>query len=226
MKASLANLFFYQIDMEFLTEELEQYIENHTTPETELLQRLNRETHAHVIQPRMLSGHFQGRVLSTFSHMIRPRNILEIGTYTGYSAICMAEGLQEGGKLYTIDINEELEDMVRRYFSEAGVSDQVEYIIGDATTVIPNLQVKFDLVFIDADKINYSNYFELVIDKVVKGGFIVADNVLWSGKVVNSGKIDKDTQALMDFNSKVNNDSRVENVLFPVRDGLMVMRKI
>lgn len=211
--------------MDFLNEELQKYIEDHTAPESELLKQLNRETHAHVMMPRMLSGHVQGRVLATFSQMIKPRNVLEIGTYTGYSAICMAEGLSEGGKLYTIDINEELEEMVREYFDKAKVADKIEYLIGDATEIIPGLQVPFDLVFIDADKINYSNYFDLIIDKVVKGGFIVADNVLWSGKVVGQEKADKDTQALLDFNRKVHNDIRVENVLFPVRDGLMVMRK-
>ncbi|GAA0893839.1 O-methyltransferase [Fulvivirga kasyanovii] len=212
--------------MDFLSEELQRYVEEHTTPETELLQKLNRETHAKVMKPRMLSGHLQGRILSTFSHMIKPENILEIGTYTGYSAICMAEGLRDGGKLYTLDINEELETMVRSYFKEAGVEDKIDYRIGNALDIIPGLNVMFDLVFIDADKVNYSNYFDLVIDKVNAGGFIVADNVLWSGKVVNEGKTDKDTQVMLDFNSRMHNDERVENVLFPVRDGLMVMRKL
>lgn len=211
--------------MDFLSEELQQYIEEHTEQESPLLQRLNRDTHAHIMMPRMLSGHLQGRVLATFSQMIRPLNILEIGTYTGYSALCLAEGLRPEGKLYTIDINEELEEMVRNYFEEAGVADRVEYIIGNAADVVPGLNGPFDLVFIDADKINYSKYFDLAIDKVVPGGFIVADNVLWSGKIVNTKKTDKDTQALLDFNDKVHNDKRVENVLFPVRDGLMVMRK-
>ena len=212
--------------MDFLSEELQRYVEEHTTPETELLQKLNRETHAKVMKPRMLSGHLQGRILSIFSHMIKPENILEIGTYTGYSAICMAEGLRDGGKLYTLDINEELEAMVRSYFKEAGVEDKIDYRIGNALDIIPGLNVMFDLVFIDADKVNYSNYFDLVIDKVNAGGFIVADNVLWSGKVVNEGKTDKDTQVMLDFNSRMHNDERVENVLFPVRDGLMVMRKL
>lgn len=210
--------------MEFLPEKLEQYVEQHTTAESELLQRLNRETHANVMMPRMLSGHVQGRVLSMLSHMIKPKNILEIGTYTGYSAICLAEGLAKEGKLYTIDINEELEEMVRGYFEEAGLLGKIEYLIGNAMEIIPNLKVMYDLVFIDADKINYSNYFDLVIENVKQGGYIIADNVLWSGKVVGE-KIDKDTKAIMDFNDKVHNDSRVENVLFPVRDGLMVLRK-
>lgn len=210
--------------MEFLPEKLEQYVEQHTAAESELLQRLNRETHANVMMPRMLSGHVQGRVLSMLSHMIKPKNILEIGTYTGYSAICLAEGLAKEGKLYTIDINEELEEMVRGYFEEAGLSEKIEYLIGNAMEIIPNLKVMYDLVFIDADKINYSNYFDLVIENVKQGGYIIADNVLWSGKVVGE-KIDKDTKAIMDFNDKVHNDSRVDNVLFPVRDGLMVLRK-
>lgn len=211
--------------MDFLSEELQRYVEEHTSPETELLQKLNRETNANVLKPRMLSGHLQGRVLATFSHMIKPQNILEIGTYTGYSAICMAEGLIPDGKIYTIDINEELEAMVRAYFKEAGIENKMEYLIGNALDIIPELSSTFDLVFIDADKINYSNYFDLVIDKVNSGGFIIADNVLWSGKVVDREKVDKDTQALLDFNSKMHNEERVENVLFPIRDGLMVMRK-
>ena len=212
--------------MDFLSEELQRYVEEHTTPETELLQKLNRETHAKVMRPRMLSGHLQGRILSIFSHMIKPENILEIGTYTGYSAICMAEGLKDGGKLYTLDINEELEAMVKSYFKEAGLEEKIDYRIGNALDIIPELNVSFDMVFIDADKVNYSNYFDLVIDKVSPGGFIIADNVLWSGKVVNDGKTDKDTQVILDFNTKMHNDERVENVLFPVRDGLMVMRKL
>ena len=210
--------------MEFLPEKLEKYVEEHTAAESKLLQKLNRETQASVMMPRMLSGHVQGRVLSMLSHMIRPQNILEVGTYTGYSAICLAEGLSKDGRLYTIDINEELEDMVRGYFEEAGLTDKIEYLIGNAMELIPNLKVMYDLVFIDADKINYSNYFDLVIGNVKQGGYIIADNVLWSGKVVGD-KIDKDTKAIMDFNDKVHNDSRVENVLFPVRDGLMVLRK-
>jgi len=211
--------------MDFLPQELDDYVSQHTSSETELLKELNRETNANVMMPRMLSGHVQGRVLSTFSNMIKPKTILEIGTYTGYSAICMAEGLDSEGKLITLDINEELEDMVRTYFEKAGLTDKVDYRIGNALDIIPMLDEKLQLVFIDADKINCSNYFDLVIDKVEKGGFIIADNVLWSGKVIGD-KIDKDTQALIDFNTKVHNDSRVENVLFPVRDGLMVLRKL
>lgn len=212
--------------MEFLPEKIQQYAEEHTSPENPLLKQLNRETYSKMMMPRMLSGHMQGRILATFSHMLKPKNILEIGTYTGYSAICLAEGLAEGGKLTTIDINEELEDMVRQYFDRAGISDKVDFQIGNALDLIVNLKQMFDLVFIDADKANYSNYYDMIIDKVRQGGYIIADNVLWSGKVVEEGKKDKDTQALIEFNTKINNDGRVENVLMPVRDGLMVIRKL
>ena len=213
--------------MEFIDEDLNQYCEDHTTPETEVLRKLNRETHANVMMPRMLSGHIQGRTLAMFSQMIRPQNILEIGTYTGYSGISLAEGLTENGTLHTIDINDELEDMVRRYFAEAGITDKVKYYLGNALEIIPTIDATFDLVFIDADKINYSNYFDLVIDKVRPGGFIIADNVLWSGKVLEKfrKKLDKDTEALLQFNQKVQDDDRVENVLLPIRDGLLVMQK-
>lgn len=212
--------------MDFLDTEIEEYVQVHTTSESELLQKLNRETNAKILMPRMLSGHLQGRALSMFSKMISPKNILEIGTYTGYSAICLAEGLKEGGKLYTIDINEELEEMVRRYLKEAGIADKTEYIIGNALEVIPTLNQTFDLVFIDADKENYLNYFELIFEKVNTGGFIIADNVLWSGKVLESPEQqDKDTKAITAFNNVIQNDARVDNVLFPIRDGLMVIQK-
>jgi len=214
--------------MEFLDQELEKYVENHTSNESQLLQQLNRDTWANVLMPRMLSGHLQGRVLSMLSHMIKPKRILEIGTYTGYSAICMAEGMTDDGFIHTIDINEELGDMVKSYFEEARLSKKSSYHIGNALDIIPNIDEKWDLVFIDADKDNYSNYFDLVIENTNKGGFIIADNVLWSGKVLekNREKLDKDTEAIVEFNSKVHQDSRVENVLFPIRDGLMVLRKL
>ena len=214
--------------MEFLDKDLMDYVEQHTSQEPELLKKINRDTHAHVLMPRMLSGHLQGRVLATLSHMIRPGRILEIGTYTGYSALCMAEGLSENGKLHTIDINEELEDKVRGFFEESPYSNKIWYHIGDAMEIIPGLQEKWDLVFIDADKKNYAAYYDLVIEQVNTGGFIIADNVLWSGKVLGEGKKkqDKDTQAILDFNKKVHDDPRVENVLFPIRDGLMVLRKV
>lgn len=211
--------------MDIIDEQLQAYAEKHTTEENPLLKKINRETHAQVLRPRMLSGQLQGRVLSMISCLLRPRVILEIGTFTGYSALCMAEGLQEGGKLITIDINEELHDRVSGYFRDAKMQDRIDYRIGDATVIIPQLKGNFDLVFIDADKENYGRYFDLVIDRVNLDGIILADNVLWSGKVLQD-KPDKDTRAIMDFNDKVQRDPRVENVLLPIRDGIMVMRKV
>ncbi len=213
--------------MDFLPEEIEQFVEAHTRHEPEVLKQLNRETYAKVLIPRMLSGHVQGQVLRMFSLMIKPKKILEIGTFTGYSGICLSEGLQEGGKLITIDVNAELEEMVRSYFKKAGVENIIDYRIGNALQIIPSLNEKFDLVFIDADKENYSNYYDLVFDKVNTGGYIIADNVLWSGRVTEpKDKMDKDTRAIVAYSEKVHADSRVENVLFPVRDGLLVARKI
>ncbi len=213
--------------MEFVPKEIEDYSARHSTEESALLKKIQRETFAKVLMPRMLSGHIQGRFLSMMSHMIRPDYILEIGTFTGYSGICLAEGLSEKGKLYTIDINEELEAMVRGFFEEAGIGDKTKYLIGNALELIPSINLTFDLVFIDADKINYLKYYHLVFDKVRKGGYIIADNVLWSGKIVQKEgqKTDKDTQALLDFNNFVHQDPRVENMLLPLRDGLMILRK-
>ncbi len=211
--------------MEITNEKLQQYAGRHTSSESDLLTKINRETHLEVLRPRMLSGHLQGRFLSLISNMLKPSCILEIGTYTGYSAICMAEGLAPGGKLITIDINEELEERVRNYFLKAGFAELIDYRIGSASEIIPSLPDKFDLVFIDADKENYSRYFDLVIDNVNLNGIILADNVLWSGKVLDE-KPDKDTKAITDFNLKVHNDARVENVLLPIRDGIMMMRKV
>jgi caffeoyl-CoA O-methyltransferase len=211
--------------MDLINESIQHYAEQHTSSEADLLKKIERDTHAKVMMPRMLSGHLQGRVLSMISHMIRPHRILEIGTYTGYSAVCLAEGLQEGGKLITIDINEELEDRVRDYFAASSYNNNIEYKIGNAVEVIPALNETFDLVFIDADKERYSVYFDLVIDKVRNGGFILADNVLWSGKVLDA-KPDKDTRAILEFNKKIQDDPRVENVLLPIRDGIMLMRKV
>lgn len=212
--------------MEFIPADLQAYVEAHSGEESSLLANLNRDTYTKVMMPRMLSGHLQGRMLSMLSHMIQPKRILEIGTYTGYSAICMAEGLAPDGKLTTLDINEELEVMVRDYFEKAGLTEKIDYRIGNAMELIPEIDETFDLVFIDADKKNYTNYFNLVFEKVRPGGFIIGDNVLWSGKVVQTeNKTDKDTQAILDFNRFVHEDDRVENVLFPVRDGLMVIRK-
>ena len=213
--------------MEFIPKEIDEYAGKYTAEENKTLSDLNRETHIKVLIPRMLSGHIQGRILSMFSHMIRPKNILEIGTYTGYSAICFAEGMQPDGKLITIDINHELETMANSYFKKSGFENQIEMKIGNAMDIVPSLTMNFDLVFIDADKHNYSNYFDLVIDKVNKGGFIIADNVLWSGKVTTDEvNTDKDTKALDEYNKKIHEDPRVENVLMPVRDGLMVARKL
>ncbi|WP_276365591.1 O-methyltransferase [Chryseolinea sp. H1M3-3] len=209
--------------MEIVNEEIQRYAEQHTSPESDLLKKINRDTHANVLRPRMLSGHLQGRVLSMISHMIRPKRVLEIGTYTGYSALCLAEGLAPDGKLITIDINEELEPKVRAHF--ASVHDKIDYKIGDALQIIPTLTDTFDLVFIDADKSNYTNYFDLVIDKVRPGGFILADNVLWSGKVLNKNP-DSDTKVILAFNEKIQRNSQVENVVLPIRDGIMMIRKL
>jgi len=212
--------------MEFIDPLLDKYVCEHTANESDLLKKINRETHLEVLQPRMLSGHFQGRVLSMFSKMIRPERILEIGTYTGYSAICLAEGLTSNGKLVTIDINEELASRVRGYFAESPYSHQIDYFIGDAMELIPALNEKWDIVFIDADKHNYINYYHLVFPMVKVGGYIIADNVLWSGKVIDSSQNDKDTLLLREYNQLVHQDGRVEEVLFPIRDGLMIARKI
>lgn len=213
--------------MEFLNPEILKYSESHTSPESALLQKINRETHADVLLPRMLSGHMQGRILSLFSKMIKPKRILEIGTYTGYSALCLAEGLPASGKLITIDVNEELEDRVRGYIKESQYCDQIEFKVGNALDIIPTLEAGFQLVFIDALKEEYKQYYDLVWDKLDKGGIIIADNVLWSGKVVSPEikKIDKDTKALIEFNDLISKDKRVEKVLLPVRDGLLIIRK-
>ncbi|MCF0074842.1 O-methyltransferase [Dyadobacter sp. CY261] len=213
--------------MKFLVEEIEEYSAAHTDEENALLKSLNRDTHANILNPRMLSGHVQGRFLSMISRMIRPDRILEIGTYTGYSGICLCEGLTPTGKLITIDVNEELESFTQRFFDQTTFKDQIDYRIGNALDIIPTLMDTFDIVFIDADKINYSSYFNLCLDKVRPGGFLIADNVLWSGKVVQQlNKTDKDTQALLDFNRMVHEDPRVSNILLPIRDGLMILQKL
>ena len=212
--------------MDFLPADLQQYVEEHTQSEPDLLAKINRQTHLQFLNPRMLSGHLQGRVLSMISHMLRPSRVLEIGTYTGYATLAMAEGLQDDGRIYTIDINEELYDRVSNFFIEAGKTDQIEFIIGKAQEVIPQLDQTWDLVFIDADKESYTSYYELIVPKMRSGGFIVADNVLWSGKVLDNDKDDLETESLKAFNDTVHNDPRVENVLLPIRDGLMILRKI
>ena len=212
--------------MHFLSSDLEDYIQNHSENEPKLLQELTRETHLKVVRPRMLTGHFQGRVLSVLSKIIYPKNILEIGTYTGYSALCLAEGMQKDGQLHTIDINEELVDFQRKYFDKSDFGRQIFQHTGSALDIIPNLDVTFDLVFIDADKPNYSNYFHLVIDKLNSGGIILSDNVLWHGKVVAPlDKKDLSTKAVLDYNTLLKNDDRIETVLLPIRDGLTISRK-
>lgn len=212
--------------MEFISEALSNYCETHSEKEPELLNALNRETHLKVLSPRMLSGHLQGRLLSFISKIKQPDCILEIGTYTGYSALCLAEGLAENGELITIDPNEETNIVARKYFDASVYAIKIKLMQGDAKQIIPGLNKKFDLVFIDADKKNYPAYFDLVIDMVNKGGIIIADNVLWSGKVLNDiDEMDPDTRIIHEFNIKVNSDKRVTNLLLPVRDGLLIMLK-
>lgn len=211
-----------------MDDESHRYADAHTTLETPLLTRLNRETHVQVLAPRMLSGHAQGRLLSMISHMIRPRRILEIGTYTGYSALCLAEGLDPDGELHTVEQNPELENRIRRYVAAADFTARIHLHIGPALQVLPTLNESWDLVFIDADKINNDAYYELVLPQVRPGGFLLIDNVLWSGKVLPSHLVkpaDKDTQAVRAFNDKVQQDERVENVFLPLRDGLLLVRK-
>lgn len=214
--------------MDFISEDLSLYCENHSTQEDALLRKIDRETQLKVLKPRMLSGALQGKMLELFTKMINPKIALEIGTYTGYSAICIARGLGKSGKLITMDINDELETMVRDFFEESGLAEKIDYRLGNALDILPDLEGPFDMVFIDADKINNEKYFDLIIDKTSQGGIIMADNVLWSGKVlVKKGqKIDKDTKAILDFNAKINDDPRVENVLLPIRDGIMMARKL
>lgn len=212
--------------MDFIPESLAEYSENHTSKEPALLAQLNRETNLKVLHPRMLSGHLQGRFLSLFSKIVQPKKILEIGTYTGYSALCLLEGLSNNGELITIDVNAELESICRRYFEESGRSDSIRLIIGNALEIIPELNEEFDIVFMDADKNNYLNYYHLVFDKVRPGGFIIIDNVLWSGKVVEPiDPKDEDTSTLVALNKLIQEDERVENLLLPLRDGLMIARK-
>lgn len=211
--------------MHFLSEELENYAAQHTEDEPLLLQELNKRTHLNVLQPRMISGHFQGRFLSLLSKMVQPRTILEIGTYTGYATLCLAEGLHPEGVLHTIDIKEELTDLQREFFDRSGYGNQIVQHLGKAADIIPSLNTTFDLVFIDADKQNYAHYFDLVIEKMNHGGIILSDNVLWSGKVVEEVKHnDKHTQALMAYNQKIKDDPRVETVLLPIRDGITLSR--
>lgn len=211
--------------MSFLSEKLEDYVISHSQNEPQLLQQLNKETWQKILNPRMLSGAYQGRVLAMISKIINPKSILEIGTYTGYSALCLAEGLQKKGTLITIDKNEELEAFSKKYFNASNYKNQIEQLTGNALEIIPTINKKFDLVFIDADKANYSNYFHLIIDKMNPGGIILSDNILWSGKVIEEIKPnDMDTQELLVYNKLLNNDERIETVLLPIRDGLTISR--
>lgn len=211
--------------MHFISTELEDYIEKHSENEPELLAALNKETYQKILLPRMLSGHFQGRVLSMLSKLTQPVNILEIGTFTGYAALCLCEGMNENGQLHTIDIKEELVDFQRKYFDKSPWGSQIVQHLGEAISIIPTLDIKFDLVFIDADKENYINYFGLIVPKMNKGGIILSDNVLWSGKVLEPlQKNDSSTKVLLEYNDLLKNDPRVESVLLPIRDGLTVSR--
>ena len=211
--------------MHFISPELELYVERHSEDEPTLLASLHRETYQKIMQPRMLSGHFQGRVLSMLSKLIRPVNILEIGTYTGYATLCLAEGMQENGSIDTIDINEELFDIQKKYFELSQWKGQISQHLGDALEIIPALNKKYDLVFIDADKDNYLNYWEMILPVMNKGGIILSDNVLWSGKVLEKpDPRDLSTNVLLEYNKKLKEDSRVETVLLPIRDGLTVSR--
>ena len=211
--------------MHFLPEKIDQYIVEHSQKEPTILQELSKETWQKVLNPRMLSGAFQGRVLSMISKLIQPKKILEIGTYTGYSAICLAEGLSEKGQLFTIDKNEELEEFQQKYFKKSSYGNQIKQFTGNALDIIPTINEKFDIVFIDADKENYVNYFHLIISKINKGGIILSDNVLWSGKVIEMvNPKDKDTKALLAYNKLLNSDERIETVMLPIRDGLTISR--
>lgn len=212
--------------MEFLDPPLQDYIDDHSREESELLHRLYRETHLKVPLPQMLAGNLQGQVIRMISLLIKPKYILEIGTFTGYSGICLAEGLQEDGKLYSLELSREREEMVTRYWTEAGIIDKTELIFGKAAETLQTIDQKFDLVFIDADKLNYPTYYDLILPKLNVGGVLLGDNVLWSGKVIDPEAMDVDTENIRLFNQKVQNDPRVENVLLPIRDGLMMARKI
>jgi len=210
-----------------LDSQIEKYIEDHTTPESELLKELNRQTHLRTFYPRMLSGNVQGKFLEMICRMLQPKRILEIGTFTGYSAIAMAQGLPKDGLIYTLEVNGEMEDFISEFISKSGFNKKIKLLMGDALKIIPTFKEEFDLVFIDADKEQYVDYYKLAKTKLKKGGFIIADNVLWSGKVLeNSSKTDKETQGIVEFNEFVKNDIEVEQVMLSIRDGLMLIRKV
>ena len=210
--------------MNFISSKLQQYIDDHSMEESDLLKALDRETHQKVLQPRMLSGSYQGRLLALLAKMIEPKKILEVGTYTGYATLCMAEGLATGGSIDTIDYNEELSYIQRRYFDQSPYRSQIVQHLGEAKDVIKTLTGPYDLVFLDADKENYPQYFDLIIDKLETGGVILSDNVLWSGKVLEKAS-DEATSALQEYNHKINTDARVETIILPIRDGLTITRK-
>ncbi|MGB2370594.1 MAG: O-methyltransferase [Flavobacteriaceae bacterium] len=210
--------------MNFISDQLQQYIDDHSMEESDLLKALDRETHQKVLQPRMLSGSYQGRLLALLAKMIGPKKILEVGTYTGYATLCMAEGLTTGGSIDTIDHNEELADMQRRYFDQSPYGNQIVQHLGEAKDILKTLSGPYDLVFLDADKENYPHYFDLIIDKLETGGILLSDNVLWSGKVLEKAT-DEATSALQEYNHKINTDVRVETVVLPIRDGLTITRK-
>lgn len=214
--------------MDFISDDIMTYAINHTQDESNLLKALNKETHQKILQSRMISGHFQGRVLSFISQLIRPETILEIGTYTGYATLCLAEGLTKNGKIHTIEINEELIDFQKKYFDKSKFKNQIFTHIGDAIDIIPKLKFKYDLIFLDADKANYPNYMEMVVPKLKKGGVLVADNVLWSGKVLDSQqkRDDIETKGIKLFSELVKKNSSLQTLLLPIRDGLIMCRKI
>lgn len=205
---------------------IEKYLYEHSSPEDPVLEDLYRQTHIRFVNPNMVSGHLQGKFLEFISHMIEPHNILEIGTFTGYSAICMAKGLAEGGRLYTIEINDEITDFAASYFRRAGVDSKITQLTGSALDIIPQLDQMFDLVFIDADKREYCDYFKLIFSNVRKGGFIIADNVLWGGQVLDKMNTDQQTKGIIEFNEMIKNENRIEKVILPLRDGLTIIRKI
>lgn len=211
----------------FTETDIHDYASLYTSEEPDVLKELNRETHVKMIYPRMLSGHLQGRLLSMISKMIQPTKILEIGTYTGYSAICLSEGLQKNGQIHCIEINPELEEIIQKYVEKSGIRSKFKLHIGDAIHIIPTLKENYDLVFIDADKEQYLQYYQLIFNKVKKGGYIIADNVIWNGKVLlETKKTDKETEGIKNFNEFIKNDKRVENILLPFRDGIMIIKKI
>ena len=212
--------------MQILPEKLDDYVVKHSQEEPKLLQELNRETFLKILQPRMLSGHYQGRVLSLLSKLINPKYILEIGTYTGYSALCLAEGLKKSGELHTIDINEELFDFQRKYFDRSDFGNQIHQHLGNALEIVPSLNITFDLVFIDAEKENYIDFFNIIINKLNSGGVLLSDNVLWSGKVLDqTSQTDESTKSLIAYNKLLNEDERIESIILPIRDGLTISRK-